>query len=276
MRAIGVEEASAVGSQFLDHFLRSGGAKRNCLFFDDLRRRFPAGVGCLHGLGIYHLSRCIRLEILRHTLPDQEKRTQNAYRHEHPERRPRHVHPEIAEGILFAPRDSANDGDGQSDSDRRRNKIVVGETRHLRQVGHRRFRHVGLPVGVGRKGCGGVEGQVGRHGGELLRIQREIILQPLQEIQHRHRDAAEHQHRAGIFGPAHLFGFINAGQPVHQLFNGSQDGVEDSFFAVEYARHERAQRFREREHHQQEEENLEPSVVCHGQNFSGRSIAYTR
>ena len=112
---------------------------------------FPLGIGRLHRLRIDELRGVVRLEILRHALPDQEQSAQNANRHQHPERRARHVHPEVAEGVLFAPRDPANDGDGQGDSDRRGNKVVIGQARHLRQVGHGRFRDVGLPVGVGRK-----------------------------------------------------------------------------------------------------------------------------
>jgi len=111
---------------------------------------------------------------------------------------------------------------------------------------------------------------------EALLLDATLILYTLDQVRQKHGDAAEKQHRAGIFRPAHLLGFVHAGQPVNQLFNGAQERVEESLFAIEYAGHERAQRFGDREHHQQKEQDLEPAVVCHGQNFSGRSIAYTR
>ena len=104
----------------------------------------------------------------------------------------------------------------------------------------------------------------------------QMALYALQDVQHEHGYAAERQHRAGVFGPAHLFGFIDARQAVDQLFDGAHDRIEESFIPIENTRHERAQRFCERQHNQQKEQDLEPAVVCHGQNFSGRSIAYTR
>jgi hypothetical protein len=44
-------------------------------------------------------------------------------------------------------------------------------------------------------------------------------------------------------------------------------------FPTEDARHEPTERLGKREDDHQKEQDLKPAIVCHGQNFSGRSIA---
>ncbi len=276
MRAIGIEESAAVGPEFLDHFLRSCRAPRNRLFLYDLCRCLSVRAGRLHRLRIHELGGCVRLEILRNALRNQEERAHKAERKQNPQHRARHVHPEIPERVFFAPRDSANHGDGQRDAHGGRNKVVIREGGHLRQIRHRRFRHIGLPVRVRRERSRSVERQVGGNGRQFLRIQRQMILHALDQIRERHGHAAENEHRAGIFFPAHLDRFVHARQPVEQLLERPQHGIEQRLLPVKHARQERAEGLGQRQHHQQKHDDLEPSVVRHGQNFSGRSIAYTR
>ena len=47
------------------------------------------------------------------------------------------------------------------------------------EMAHRRLAGVILPVGVGDEADRGVEGEIGRHGVEAVRVERQQALQPL-------------------------------------------------------------------------------------------------
>jgi hypothetical protein len=141
---------------------------------------------------------------------------------------------------------------------------------------HRCFRDVGLPIRVGGEGSSCVEFQVRRDRWKFLQIERQIILDALDQVCERRGDSAEDQHRPGVFLPIHFSRFINARWPVQQLFDQTQNRIEECFLPVKHSRHERADQLRDRQQHEQEETDLQPSIICRGQNFSGRSIAYTR
>ena len=81
MRGIGVEEAAAVGAEHLDRDLRGDRADRDGLLGAFERRRLDIGA-----------------ERLRHALPDQEQRVDDADRQQDVERAARDIDPEIADG----------------------------------------------------------------------------------------------------------------------------------------------------------------------------------
>ena len=161
VRAVGVEESSSVCAEFLDGFLRGDRPLRDHLVGDGLRGGFPVGAGGLHGLRIDELGGVVGLEVLDHALRHENQGDQQRRRQQHPEKAPRYIDPEIADGFRFAARDAANDGDGDHDSDGGGSKVVVGEPGHLREVAHGGFAGVVLPVGVRGKRGGGIKGEIG-------------------------------------------------------------------------------------------------------------------
>ena len=52
-------------------------------------------------------------------------------------------------------------------------KWCMTQRHHLREVAHRGFAGIALPVGVGEEAGGGVEREMVRHGRQALRIQRQ-------------------------------------------------------------------------------------------------------
>ena len=87
------------------------------------------------------------------------------------------IDPEIADGLRGMPRDRPNESSGNSDASRGRNEIVKRQADHLREIRHRGFAAVVLPVGVGRETDRGVECEMLAQRGKSLRIQRQKILQ---------------------------------------------------------------------------------------------------
>ena len=80
MRTVGVEESAAIGTQFLNHFLRR-------------HRSLGQGLGSV----LQGSDRGIGLEILYDTLADQHRRNHQADRQQDPKDDARGIHPEIAD-----------------------------------------------------------------------------------------------------------------------------------------------------------------------------------
>ena len=177
MRGVGVEEAAAVGAEHLDRDLRGDRADR-----DGLLGAFQRG--CLD----------IRPERLRHALPDQEQRVDNADRHQDVERATGDIDPEVADRLHRSARKAADQRDREHDAGRRRQEVLVRQPEHLRQIGERAFAAVVLPVGVGDEAHGRVERQVRRHRGLLGRIEWQPILEAHQEIKNKESANVEKQH----------------------------------------------------------------------------------
>ena len=148
MRGIGVEEAAAIGAEHLDRDLRGDRADRDGLLGAFERRRIDIGA-----------------ERLRHALPDQEQRDDDADRQQDVERAAGDIDPEIADrSWTECARKTADQRNREHDAGRRRQEVLMRQAEHLREIGHRAFAAVVLPVGVGDEADGGVEGEIRRDG----------------------------------------------------------------------------------------------------------------
>ena len=160
MRGVGVEEAAAVGAEHLDRDLRGDRADRDGLLGAFQRRRLDIGA-----------------ERLRHALPDQEQRVDDADRQQDVERAAGDIDPEVADRLHRRAREAADQRDREHDAGRRRQEVLVRQAEHLREVGHRAFAAVVLPVGVGDEADRRVEREVRRHRRLLGRIERQPVLE---------------------------------------------------------------------------------------------------
>ena len=140
---VGVEEAAAIGAEHLDRDLRGDRADRDGLLGAFQRRGVDVGA-----------------ERLRHALPDQEQRVDDADRQQDVERAAGDIDPEIADRAHRGAGEAADQRHRQHDAGRRRQEVLVRQAEHLREIGQRAFAAVVLPVGVGDEADRGVEGQV--------------------------------------------------------------------------------------------------------------------
>ena len=69
-------------------------------------------------------------------------------------------------------------------------------------MAHRRLAAVVLTVGVGDEGDGGVEGELGRDGGEAGGVERQAGLQALKRVKEEDAREVEGEHGQGIAQPA--------------------------------------------------------------------------
>ena len=206
MRRIGVEEAAAIGAEHLDRDLRRDRAER-----DDLLRAFHRRRGDRAG------------ERLRDAERDQHQRIDDADRQQDVERDPGQIGPEIADAVRLAPREAADQREGDGDAGRRRQEIVHRQRRHLGEVRHGRFARIALPVGVGDEADGGVERDRRRHAGKALRIERQIELQPLDRIGEQDAGRAEQQHVDAVGAPALLLVRIDPADAVEAALDRSEE-----------------------------------------------------
>ena len=177
MRGIGVEEAAAIGAEHLDRHLRGDRADR-----DGLLGAFQRG-----GVDI-------GTERLRHALPDQKQRGDDADRHQDVERASGDIDPEVADRLHRRAGEAADQNEREHDAGRRRQEVLVREADHLREVRHRAFAAVVLPIGVGDEADRRVERQIGRHGRLFGRIERQHGLNAHQPVEDEKAADMEQQH----------------------------------------------------------------------------------
>ena len=209
MRGIRIEEAAAVGAQMLDHHLRGDGALRDGLLGAFERRRVD-----------------ISAEILRHALPDEHDRTDDADRHQHIERAARDIDPEVAHRLCRRTGKAADQRDRNHDAGRPRQKVLVREAEHLHEIRQRALTTVVLPVGVSDEADGGIESKVGRHRRLFGWIERQNRLEAHQGIEEPVKDEEaanmEEQHGDRICQPM-LFAFlVDAAGPIERRFHRPQ------------------------------------------------------
>jgi hypothetical protein len=142
-------------------------------------------------------------ESLHDALADQRDRQQDRQRQQDVECRAHQIDPEVAQFRRFALHETARQGDQHRHAGRGRDEVLHGQAEHLRQVAHRRLAAVRLPVGVGSKAGGGIEGQVGRRRRHAVRIERQHVLQALQCEHGEEAEQVEEEDSEGIARPRH-------------------------------------------------------------------------
>ena len=247
MRRVGVEEAAAIGAEHLDGDLRGHRADRDHLLGALERGRLHIGA-----------------ERLRHALPHQEQRIDDADRQQDVERAAGDIDPEIADGLDRGPREAADQRHRQHDAGRGRQEVLVGQAEHLHQVGHGALAAVVLPVGVGDEAHRGVEGEVLRHRRLVGRVEvRNDRLEPQQRIENREAADVEEQHRDRVGEPMLLAPRVDAAAPIERRLDGAQHRRQRRALAVEHPRHVPAERLRQRDDDDAEDEDLKPADDCH-------------
>src|SRR5579859_6402459 len=175
----------------------------------------------------------VGMKILNDALRNQDKGENETRGEKDPESAASDVHPEIAYGLRVDAGDSANQRDGECDTDSRGSKIVIREAGHLREVAHGGLGDVGLPVGIGSEAYRGVPRKSRRDAGESMRIERaaEEMLRALDDIENRQRDTAEEKHGDAVLLPVHFIGLIDAAKAIDQALDGAAERIEKCFVA---------------------------------------------
>ncbi len=125
-----------------------------------------------------------------------------------------------------------------------------GQAQHLHQVAHRAFAAIGLPVGIGNETDRRVQRKIGRDPREMLGIQGQHTLQPLQHVQDNSAHQIKQQHGNAIARPG-LFGLrIDSAKLVKRAFESGR------FVAGKDARHEGADRLYQQHDNDAEKHDL--------------------
>ena len=147
--------------------------------------------------------------------------------------------------------------------DRGRDEVLARERQHLREVAHRRLRHVDLPVGVGGEARGGVEGVPGVHARDVRGVQGQVALQAQDRVDEEEDDEVEDDQGEDVADHAHLALLVDPAEAVDQALDRPQDRVEERALALVDVRHVRAQRLREQREQHEEDDDLK-DAECHG------------
>ena len=115
-------------------------------------------------------------------------------------------------------------------------KVLHRQRQHLREVAHGALAAVALPIGVGDKADGRVEGRVRRHGSHALRVERQHGLPTLQRIHGQHAQAVEHQQAQRVAQPAGFFVGPNTCQLEQWAFQPTPEGKAARHHRVDVTR----------------------------------------
>jgi hypothetical protein len=287
MRRIDIEEATAIGTQLLDGHLRGHRADGNALlvagdFFGQrlifvVKQRLTVGAE-LRLLELDRFERRRRVmcgESLHHTLAAQRNGQADRQRQQDVERRAHHIYPEIAERIGFPLHEAARQGDQDCHTGGGREEVLDRQTEHLGQVAQRRFAAVALPVGIGDKADGGVEGQIGRRAGHPVGIERQITLQALQGKDNEETQQVEDQQGHGVTRPVHPVFMTDPGQPVKAALDRAQPADKVWNISLVDAGHVNTQRPGEQQQDGEINADLQITIAGH-EKFSGKKRTATR
>ena len=148
------------------------------LLLDHQRLSIRAVYGLALVVKLWHLDterfderrRVIRFEVLDNALRDEEDRKNQTDWEQEVIADPRDIDPEVAQSRRRVPRDAPHQDRGDGDTDRRGEVVMKRETKHLRQVRHRGFATIALPIGVRGETRRGIERQMLAERGHLLRV----------------------------------------------------------------------------------------------------------
>jgi hypothetical protein len=112
-----------------------------------------------------------------------------------------------------------------------------------------------------------VESERRLHPGQVLRVERQKSLQPLDGVSDQRAEEGEEKQRDGVLRPGLLLG-LGPAEPEHDALEAQQERL----LAFEDAVQVRAERLRQRQDDEEEEPDLRPSDDSH-QKRSGLSSA---
>ncbi|MCY1404288.1 hypothetical protein D9M71_194940 [compost metagenome] len=247
VRRIHAEEAAAVGAKLLDGDLAGCRAERDAL------------PGALQGggVGVVEIG-------LRHALPDQQQRQQQAQRQQSVEGRTGQVDPEVAEILRRLARNAARQRHQHSQADGGADEVLHGQPGHLAQVAQRRLAAVGLPVGVGDEADGGVQRQRPFQPRQVLRIERQRTLQQKDGEQQRQPRQVERQQGQGVGLPVLLAVRVDAAGPVDQALRRLQERAEECPPAFHDLVVEAPEERRRHQYQREEGQDQQDVVAVHG------------
>ena len=117
------------------------------------------------------------------------------------------VGPEVADGLAAIGGEGARQGGRHRHGHDRRDEVLHGQPGHLRQVAGGALTRIELPVGVGDEADRRIESQLRRHGGEMLRVQRQMVPQTQDGVEEEEGRGGEGQEGHGVGEPGLALGF---------------------------------------------------------------------
>ena len=206
----------------------------------------------------------VRLEILNHPLRHEKHREDQADGQQQVVSHAHQIHPKIAKRSGRMPGDTAHQRSSERDADGGGGKVVNRQCDHLREVGHRGFADVALPVGVGRETDGGIKCEVGTQRAEALRIERQQVLQAQNCVGKNATDQTEKQHGERVLFPIVLLVGAHSHQAIREPLQRTEHRVEPGFAVrIEHAQEIKPHWFRNHHKCDNVERELKPSIGVH-------------
>ena len=251
---VGVVDAAAIGAELLDRLLAGGRIERDRL------------LGAFHGHrlgGAAGKTSTLVGECLGHAQRHEGQRHHDRDRQQEVEADPGQIDPEVAEAFAAVGDERPGDRGGQRDTRGGRKEVVRRQAGHLREGRHGRLRHIGLPVGISDEADRRVERQVRGRALKTLRIERQQVLEPEDQIEHDEAGHAEHQHGDAVAEPVLALGRIDPESAVEDTLHRSQHRIEPGLSALPDPRQIGAEGNPQGDRDGDGDENLAPASRVH-------------
>ena len=125
-------------------------------------------------------------------------------------------------------RETANECDHNRETHCCGSEVLYEQARNRREVAHGVLAAIRLPVRVGEEAHRGVERQVRGNCPDVRGVEREVLLQTHDPVEHDARHQAEGDEAHGVARPALLALGVHSQEPVHDPFDGEEDSVSRS------------------------------------------------
>src|SRR5262249_19714265 len=129
------------------------------------------------------------------------------------------IDPHVPDRVSSNTPHAANQSYENRHANSRGNKILNRLTKHLGEIAHRRFAAVRLPLCVCQKTHSRIKSQVGSHGTKSCGIERQMMLNALDQIEKKETNETRPEDGPCIGLPIHFLFRVNTKNPIEKPFN---------------------------------------------------------
>jgi hypothetical protein len=199
-------------------------------------------------------------EGLRHALGEKDRAENERQREEDVDERAVEVDPEVAQEARCPPREAAHDRCENGHPDSSGDELLHREATHLGRVRHRRLAAVVLPVRVRDEAGSRVQRDVRWHPLQVVGVQEEMALEPLERVQHRREEHAEDEDRLAVALPVLITAPVRPDERVEATLDPAEPAPGQEAFVIVDTRHVDAERVGECDEDGRVDEDLPDSL----------------
>lgn len=172
--------------------------------------------------------------------------------------------PEMAYGVGTVPGNPPHQSSRNANAYGSRNKIMKDKTHHLRKIRKGRLPSITLPVRVCRKTHCRVECEMIAHRTEMLRVERQKMLEPEDSVGEDNPNQTKGKKGNGVLFPGLLSLRLYSKKSIKEFFKWTHKRVKDRFLlCLKNLEKVTSHRFGKKQQYPDKNDQLNPSIKIH-------------